>query len=329
MPNAKISALPAVTAPVAGTVQIPVVQSGVTKVATAADIRNTPEPFIMTGQATGSVTPAAAGTTKMYARSYAGRVLPEFMGESGMDCFIQPALFNNAVFMVAPGTGSGTFNATTSQTVFGGSVSSIAGTVANQTLAATNMQTAMKRVQYLTAATANTGGGIRSTDPLVLRGSVANTGGFFAFFRFSQATNVLGKQAFIGLYGATTTMTASGPGDMFNMIGIGYGASDAVATGWRLFMNDGSGTATAVNLTGAPRDTTTVLDLTLWAPSNGSSITARVYNQSTQSVVLDNVTYTTDLPVNTTPLYAHVQVRTTAATAHSIDLARIYIESDI
>lgn len=326
MPNAKISALPAVASPVAGTVQIPVVQAGVTKVATAADIRNTPEPFIMTGQATGSVTPAAAGTTKMYARSYAGRVMPEFMGENGMDCFIQPALFNNAVFLLAPGTGTAI---ATSQTVWGGAVSLIAGTITNVAITSTSIQTSMRRVRYITAATAGTAGGIRSTDPVVLRGNVVNTGGFFAFFRFTQTTNVLGNSAFVGLYGSTTALSANGPGDMISMVGIGYGGSDAIATGWRLYMNDATGTATAINLTGAPRDTTTVLDLTLWAPSNGTSITARVYNQSTQSVVLDNVTYTTDLPVNTTPLYAHAQCRTPTTTTANIELARIYIESDI
>lgn len=326
MPNAKISALPGATTPVAGTVQVPVVQGGVTKFTTASDLRNTPEPFIMTAQATGSVTAAAAGTTKMYARSYAGRVLPEFMGESGMDCFIQPALFNNAVFMMAPASGS---TVATAQTVWGGAVTTMGGTAANQTIASTNMQTAMRRVRYTTAATAGTSGGIRSTDPVVIRGNVVNTGGFFAFFRFSQVSNVLGNSAFIGLYGAVTALSASGPGDMVSMFGIGYGGSDAIATGWQLYRNDASGTATAVTLTGAPRDTSTVLDLTLWAPSNGSGVTVRVYNQSTQSVVLDNVTYTTDLPVNTTALYAHAQMRTPTTTTASFDLARIYIESDI
>lgn len=326
MPSVKISADTAATTPIAGTALIPIVQSGANRTATVADIRNTPEPFVMTGQATGSVTAAAAGTVKMFGRSYAGRVMPEFMGETGMDCFVQPALFNNAVFMMAPGMGN-TF--ATSHTVWGGTFTQIGSSAISQSIASTNMQTAMRRVRYTTAATANTLAGIRSTEPVVLRGNVAGTGGFFAFFRFSTATNILGNQAFVGLYGATTAMSASGPGDMFSMIGIGYGASDAVATGWRLYMNDATGTATAVNLTGAPRDTSTVLDLTLWAPSNGSSITARVYNQSTQSVVLDNVTYTTDLPVNTTPLYAYAQIRVTAAATAALDVARIYIESDI
>lgn len=327
MANVKISADTAATTPIAGTALVPVVQSGANRTATVADIRNTPEPFVMTAQPTGSVTAATAGTLKMFSRSYAGRVIPEFMGETGMDCFVQPALFNNAVFMMAPGTGTAI---ATSQTTWGGAVSLISGTIANQAISSGSILSSMRRVRYLSAATAGSAGGIRSTDPVVLRGNAANTGGFFAFFRFAQTVNTLGNQAFIGLYGATTTMGATSPGNMFDMFGIGYGTGDAVATGWQLFRNDASGTATQVTLTGAPRDTTTVLDLTLWAPANGGSITARVYNQTTQSVVLDNVTYTTDLPTNTVPLYAHVHVRNGAnAAIHSVDLARIYIESDI
>lgn len=322
-----ITGLPDATLPIAGTVTLPVVQGGTTKEATVASIRDTPEPFTMTSQATGSVAAAAAGTTKFYARSYAGRVIPEFQGEFGIDCFVQPALFNNSVFMVAPATGT-TF--TSAHTIFGGALTTISGTVANQSPTSTSIQTAMRRVRYSTAATANNAAGLRSTDPLVLRGNVANAGGFFAFFRFSQTVNTLGNQAFIGLYGATTTMAATSPGNMLDMIGIGYGTGDAVATGWRLFMNDATGTATGINLTGAPRDTTTVLDLTLFCPANSSGITVRVYNQSTQSVVLDNVTYTTDLPTNTVPLYAHVQARNGAnAAIHSIEMSRIYVESDI
>jgi hypothetical protein len=322
-----ITGLPDATTPIAGTVTVPVVQGGITKEATVASLRDTPEPFTMTAQATGSVPAAAAGTTKFFARSYAGRVMPEFIGETGVDCFVQPALFNNAVFMVAPASGT-TF--ASAQTVFGGAVTTISGTVSNPAITAGTVQSTMRRTRYATSATANNAGGLRSTDPLVLRGNAANTGGFFAFFRFSQTLATFGHQAFIGLYGAVTTMAAGGPANMVDMIGIGYGTADAVATGWRLFMNDGSGTATSINLTGAPRDTETVLDLTLYAPSNGSGITVRVYNQSTQSVVLDNVTYTTDIPTNTVPLYAHVQVRNgSIASSHSVDLARIYVESDL
>jgi hypothetical protein len=321
-----ITGLPDATTPIAGTVTVPVVQGGTTKEATVASLRDIPDHFTLTGQATGSVPAAAAGGVRLFSRSYAGRIMPEFMDERGTDCFTQPALFNNAVFMVAPATGT-TF--ASAQTVIGGAVTSIAGTVANQAITATSLQTSMRRVRYLTAGTANTGGGIRSTDALVLRGNAATMGGFFAFFRFSQTVNTLGNQSFVGLYGATTTMAAGGPANMVDMIGIGYGTGDAIATGWRLYMNDASGTATSFDLTGAPRESGTVLDLTLYAPSNGNSITVRVYNQTTQSVVLDNVTYTTDLPTNTVPLYAHAQVRTATTTPNSIDLARIYIESDI
>jgi hypothetical protein len=321
MANMKISALPVATTPVSGTAQVPVVQAGVTKVATVADIRNTPEPFVMTAQATGSVTASAADTVKMFARSYAGRVIPEFMGQAGIDCFVQPAMFNNGIVLWSPA-------ATTVGGTLIGSVSTTAATIGHPTLAATNMQTQMRRTSFTTSTTAGNASGIRGSTTHVWRGNAANVGGFFAFFRFSQSLNITASQCFVGL-SASTAALAGEPNALPNIMGMGYNSTDATGTGWKLMMNDASGTATSVTLTGAPRDTTTVLDLTLYCPANSSGITARIYNQSTQSVVLDNVTYTTDIPANTAFLTYHAQCRTTTTTATNLELARIYIETDI
>ncbi len=324
MANTKISALPAATTPVAGTVQIPVVQGGATKVTTAADIRNTPEPFVMTAQATGSVTAAAAGTVKLYSRSYAGRVMPEWIGEGGMDCFVQAALFNNNIMLWQPTVGT-----TTAGTIMGNTYTSL-GTISHPAQASTNMQTSMRWTQWVSAATSGSQCGIRSAVPQVWRGNAANLGGFFAFFRFSQAANVLGHQTFIGLAGSLLAL-AGNPSALTDMVGIGYDAADAISSGWYVMRNDASGAATKVALgAAAPRDTTTVLDLTIYAPPNGSSIGVRVYNQTTQTVALDNAIYTTDLPTNTVFLNFHVQTRLNAAlTAQTLLLNRIYIESDI
>lgn len=323
MPNAKISALTAATLPVAGTAQIPIVQGGVTKVATAADIRNTPEPFTMLAQATGSVTAAAAGTVKMFSRSYAGRVMPEWMNEAGIDCFVQPAMFNNNFFFWTPA------NTTVAGTAIGNTVTSVAATVSHPALASTNMQTSMRRTQWASSGAASSGAGIRGVATQVWRGNAANMGGFFAFFRFSQNANLLGHMAFVGLASSTSALTAN-PSGLTDMFGIGFDSGDAVATGWQLMRNDASGSATKVTLTGAPRDTSTVLDLTLYCPSNSNQITARVYNQTTQSVVLDNVSYTTDLPTSTAFLTFHAQQYTGATTTACLfQLNRIYIDSDI
>ncbi len=321
MANTKISALPAATTPVAGTAQIPIVQAGATKVTTAADIRNTPEPFVMTGQATGSVTAAAANTIKMFARSYAGRVIPEFMNEAGIDCFVQPAMYNNSVVLWSPA-------ATTVGGTLIGSVSTTAATISHTPLASTNMQTQMRRTTFTTSNVSGNASGIRGSVTHVWRGNAANLGGFFAFFRFSQSLNITASQCFVGL-SASTAALAGEPNALPNIIGIGYNSTDATGTGWKLMMNDATGTATSVTLTGAPRDTTTVLDLTLYCPANSSGITARVYNQSTQTVVLDNVTYTTDIPANTAFLTYHAQCRITSTTPTNLELARIYIETDI
>jgi hypothetical protein len=322
MANAKISALPAVTTPVAGVVQIPVVQDGTTKVATAADLRNTPEPFTMTAQPTASVTAPAAGDIKMFARSYAGRVMPEYMHSSGMDCFLQPALFNNNVILWLPAS------AAVAGTVIGTGFSS-SGTASHQALASTNMSTSMSRTRFASATSAGSVSGIRGATAICWRGNAANLGGFFAFFRFFQSANVAATQAFVGL-AASTGALAGQPSALTDMIGLGYDTGDSNGGVWQLMMNDASGTATRIAVTGATRDTSTVLDLTLYCPSNSTGITVRVYNQSTQTVLLDNVTYTTDLPTATTFLAPHAQARNGATTsAVQLELNRIYIETDI
>lgn len=324
MANTKISDLLTATTPVAGTAKIPIVQDGVTKATTAADIRNTPEPFVMTAQATGSVTASAANTVKMFARSYSGRVMPEWMGETGTDCFFQPSLINNNLMLWQPTVGA------VAGTIIGNTVTSV-GTASNPALASTNMQTAMRRTNWITTATtAATTCGIRGSLAQVWRGNAANLGGFHAFFRFSQNSNVLGHQTFIGLAGSTAALGGD-PSALTDMIGIGYDGADAIVNGWQVMRNDASGAATKVSLGSlAPRDTSTVLDLSLYAPANASFIGVRVYNQSTQTVALDNAIYTTDLPTNTAFLTFHVQTRVgTAGANQNLQLNRIYIESDI
>ena len=278
----------------------------------------------MSAQATGSVTAAAADTIKMFSRSYAGRVMPEWMGETGTDCFVQPSLINNNLMLWQPTVGA------VAGTIMGNTVTSV-GTVSHPVLASTNMQTAMRRTSWLSAATtATTTSGIRGNVAQVWRGNAANLGGFTAFFRFSQNTNTLGHQTFIGLAGSLVAL-AGDPSGLTDMIGIENDGADAIASGWQVMRNDTTGAATKVSLGSlAPRDTATVLDLTLYAPANASFIGVRVYNQTTQTVALDNAIYTTDLPTNTAFLNFHAQNRVgTAGVAHTLQLNRIYIESDI
>ena len=56
------------------------------------------------GAGTGSVTaaPATVPQSRCSARSYAGRVIPEFINEAGTDCFVQPAMYNNGVVLWSP-----------------------------------------------------------------------------------------------------------------------------------------------------------------------------------------------------------------------------------
>lgn len=322
MPNAKISALTAATLPIAGTAQVPIVQAGLTKVASLADIRNTPEPFVMVAQAQGSVSPADANTVKVYARSIAGRVIPEFMLPSGVNCSFQPAIFNSNVFLWSP-----TATGTTVGYAVGGSMTST-GSVSMPTLATTSLFNSMRRIRWATANTAGAAAGIRSPATIVARGSTG-IGGFFFFCRFGLSSTAASTQAFVGL-AASTSAFAGEASALTNMIGMGYDTTDATGNGWKLMMNSASGTATSIALTGAPRDTTSIFDFSMYCAPGASQVTVRIYNQTTATLVLDNVSYTTNLPVNTAFMAPHCQIRNGATTSQpAIDCNRIYIETDL
>ena len=66
------------------------------------------------------------------------------------------------------------------------------------------------------------------------------------------------------------------------------------------------------------------------AAVNGTDVTFRLVDAVTGTVLVDNVVVTTNLPVNTTFLYAHAQIKSTVGTtAKLLALNRIYVETDL
>jgi hypothetical protein len=277
-------------------------------------------PFV---QQTGAQSSPAAGKAKLFFRNKAGRASLEMQGggTGEMDTALQPSLFANSVTWMAPLSGSSPLTV--------GPYTTQGGTITTPSLATTNRRTAMRRINWVTASAAtNAVAGARGLETL-WRGNAAGMGGFFAFFRFALSASALGNRAFVGLSSAAFTATTD-PSANINLIGVGFDAADTVAGGWVLMTNDGSGVATETAYATAPRDATTVFDLTLYCAPNSSSIGVRLYNQTTQSAIIDNLSVTTNFPANTAFLAPYAWVNTgTVTTAIGIDIASIYTETDI
>lgn len=269
-------------------------------------------------------TPAApsAGSLRYFARSQAGRMLPAVIGPSGIDVNLQPALFRNSIFMWMPSTG------TTVAINFGTNwTARNTGTGAAQatpTKASTNALTSLNRATFGTGTTATGVSGTQSGASVAWRGNAAGLGGFFFFSRFAVETFRSDVQLMVGL-SALNALLAGEPSVQNNTIAL---TKDAADTQW--FLTTRSGTTTTKTATGLTVTAGQILDLMMFAPPNGGSVTVRLVNAVDGTVYMDDVVISTNLPVNTVFMFAHAVIRsTTGTTAALLALNRIYVETDL
>lgn len=268
--------------------------------------------------------PAApsAGTLRTFARSRAGRIMPHFVGPSGVDVAVQPSFFGNTIYMWLPGTGTTVaINIGTSWTARN------AGTGAAQAhpaKASTNALTSLTRATFGTGTTATGSSGIQSAATVAWRGNAANLGGFFFHARFGVETHEAAMRYLVGL-SALNAALAGEPSAQANTIGIGKDSTDS---NWFLIARDGS--AVTKTPTGLAVTAGVILDFMMFAPPNGSNVTCRLVNAVDGTVYVDNVALTANLPVATTFLYAHAQcMSTVGTTAKLLALNKIYVETDL
>lgn len=269
---------------------------------------------------------AAADTLKMYAKKVAGRMLPKITGPNGIDTIMQVGLSGNSVFMVAPASG------TTAPTAWGGTLTTAATMSLQQTIASSNPWQATARKRFQTSTTAGNLSGMRTAYTQWFRGNAAGFGGFFFRAQFGQNINLNGAQCFVGLCASTGALaaTAGAVAALVNMIGVGYDTTDASTGNWQLFRNDGSGTATKVDLgANAARNTTHGYDLIIFCPPGAATeIFVRIVNLHNGATVLDT-SYTTDIPAVNTGMAFKAEVNNGAvAAAANLEVAKVYIETD-
>jgi hypothetical protein len=272
--------------------------------------------------------PPAANGIKIFGRQVATRNMPAFMAPSGFDSVLQPFLARNKIgYWCPPG------NANTAPGVLGFTAPTITGfTATARNVATTNIFTRMRRLGYVTAATAGAVGHWRvAAYQYTVGSSSTNLGGFTYIKRFgiSDAASVSGARMFIGMRSSSTPSNVE-PSTLTNCIGVGHGASD---TNLKIFYG-GSSAQTPIDL-GAnfpiTHGSVEAYELALYSAFNDSDVSYQVTRLSTGDTVTGTITNSgaTVLPTHTT-LIAPWGYRTNNATALAVglDVMSAYIETD-
>jgi hypothetical protein len=263
----------------------------------------------------------AAGELYLYAKDVGGRVLPKFKGPSGLDSVLQPALFGNGVFLVAPGT-------TTAMQVIGGPALTVVGTMSHPTLTTSSLRQQTSRANVVSAATAASAAEVRAAFGRVWRGDAPGLGGFFFRCRFSIVSTTALQRTFVGLTNSTAAIaTTQDPVALTNLVGVGNASADA---NLQILTNDGAGNAAKIDL-GAnfpSQGIDDVYELTMFAPPAGSTIKYRMLRIGTGAEATGTLSGA-ELPAASQFLAPHVYMNNGGtAAAVNFDLIRLYLETD-
>lgn len=279
-----------------------------------------------------ALTTPAANNLAMAVKSVGGRMMLSQIGPSGLDTCFQPNWGRNrAVYWQPLG------NATTVPITTGIVAATAVGTATARNVATTNVLTRMKRLGYVSAATAGALAGPywpAGAQQYTL-GDGAGNGGFHCIWRFgvSDAATVSGARQFIGWRNVVSAPTNVEPSTITNCFGLAQLSTDA--TQWYIVYG-GSAAQTAIALgtsLGAPTLTNTAWDFATFAPPNSNNtVYYQVTNLGTNVTVSGTLTGTagTVLPLSTA-LLAPATYRTNNATAAAVglDICSLYVETDV
>jgi len=267
------------------------------------------------------------GVLTFYAKPQAQRLMPKFVGPSGLDTTLQPLLAKNKIGMLAPPG-----NVATVTTLGAYTAPTATGTATARNVTTNNLFGRMRRLGYVSAATAGSLTGARVTVAQITAGG-AQGAGFFKVIRFgvSDAVVVSGARMFVGVSASVAAPTNVEPSTLTNVIGVGEGAADS---NLKLYYG-GSAAQPPIDL-GANFPSTTsntdVYELILFSPPNTADVYYEVNRLNTGDsaggVLANNGGV--GLP-STTTLLTYLQAwrcNNTTAQAVGLDIMSDYIETD-
>lgn len=273
-------------------------------------------------------TPAVPSASRvgLFGRAVAGRVLPAFIGPSGLDSAIQSLIARNKVSWATANGNSTTLSAN-------GIALTATGTATAANVATTNLHTMLKRLEYAVtvAATTAVAGWRSSVAQFKVGATGSKLGGFFYVVRFGPSRGVAAdstRRFFVGLSSLTGAPTDVNPSTTeTNAIGVGCDSTD---TNWQIIHRTASGAATKID-TGIPKtaaDNTEAYELALFSAPNQSTAVGYMFTDLTDDVVASG-TITTNLPASSTLLAPRgwSSVGGTNSVI-GISLASLYLETD-
>ncbi len=278
---------------------------------------------------TGNPGTPPASSLEIFSRTIATRQMTAQVEPSGLSTTLQPLLARNKVgYWNPPG------NATTVPGAFGITPLTANGTATARSVATTTLATRMRRIGYVSSATAGTFGGVRLNAAQFSCGSgLADGSGFMLIERWveSDPAPVSGKRAFHGMTptGAFTNVEVT---TKTNIVGITQLSTDATQWYW---IGAGSTAQSAIPVgtsIGAPGgSSTTAWELAIFAPNNiANTYYLQLTNISTGVVATTSFNGgSTLIPQSSTLLAWNAwATNNTTAAAVGIDLCSLYIETD-
>jgi hypothetical protein len=274
----------------------------------------------------------SANILRVFARKISGRMVPKWIGPSGVDTFFQPALFGNNVVQFNPTSGTTATGGFGVLWAKGGSSGTQDTPVPTNTAPAIVNQ--MKRFRHRNVTTTtNQAMGIIATAaniPWIWRGDSAGVGGFFFFTRFVielWASN--SDRLFVGLTPGTTEQVTT---NTFANNTIGLWHDDTMgahvlylATKDTVTYNGGTAIAGATLANGQG------YDFFMFAKPNDTVIYYRLDDINAGTTLIDS-SVNTNLPTNTVFLGPQVEIGNgaTDVTVNTVGIGinRIYVESD-
>jgi hypothetical protein len=266
----------------------------------------------------------SAGTVRLFRRQVAGRQMPAFLGPIGLESPLQSSLALKRVMRANP-TGNGTVVATEGMNYVA------VGTATSRGVDTSNLFRRMRRIGYVSAASAGSLAGARHQLPQLTTGTGSGLGGFFAVIRFGFSAVVSDMRAFVGAWNVGSAPTDVEPSTLTNCIGVGRGAADSTLS---LFYG-GSAAQTPIPLGANFPANTAIVDayeLALFAPPDvAQTVHWQVTRLNTGHVASGTLSGgAAVLPADNvllTPFQAWVSNNTTAAQV-AIDFMSFYAETD-
>ncbi len=275
----------------------------------------------------GIATPTApsAGGVKLFGRDFGGRFLPAIIGPMGVDTSLQPFLAGNKIGMFLPNGGSTTVTSW-------GIAYTTAGTATTSAFSTSSRYGYMRGIEYLvTVAATNAIASIRgATAQFTCGAPSAGNGGFHNVWRWGPATGVATSttRAFAGM-GMNGAPTDVEPSTQTHICGMGWDAAD---TNIQFMHNDGSGTATKIDLGASfpvpTVDRTSMYEVSTFSPPGTTqSVSYRVVDLVSGATA--SGTITTDLPGSSTGICPrlYMSVGGTSSVV-GIKIVSNYIETD-